>query len=114
MTPRVCAGAQLPSLPILLLDPAKGCLCPRCLTARLASVRTRNADCGSKRVLDAMQAHMSQPYAGRSHDEAIAARKGKRQSAQAPPGGEATITGTEPAPEHGSGELSDEGRPEAA
>lgn len=53
---------------------------------------------------------MTNPYAGRSHDEAVAIRKGKPQAAQEPPGGSAAIAGTEPDREHSSGELSDEGR----
>jgi hypothetical protein len=49
-------------------------------------------------------------YAGRSHDEAYAARKGKRQPAQEPPGGAMAVDGTQADDQHSSGQLSEEGK----
>jgi hypothetical protein len=49
-------------------------------------------------------------YAGRSQEERIEQRKGKRQKAQEQPGGAMAVEGTEPDKEHSSGVLSEEGR----
>ena len=48
---------------------------------------------------------MTQYYAGRSHDDAVAARAGCRQRAQEPPGGNMAIDGTEADAQHSCGEL---------
>lgn len=49
-------------------------------------------------------------YSGRSHDERIAQRKGEKQRAQEPPGGEMAVHGTAPDTHHSSGELSQRGK----
>lgn len=51
-----------------------------------------------------------QPYAGRSHDEAVAARRHERQRAQEQPGGGMAVEGTAADPKHSCGELSDAGK----
>jgi hypothetical protein len=51
-----------------------------------------------------------QPYAGRSHDEAVAARKQERQRAQEQAGGHMAVEGTAADPKHSCGELSDAGK----
>jgi hypothetical protein len=53
---------------------------------------------------------MSANYAGKSHDEAVAARKKEKQRAQEQPGGEMAIEGTEADAAHSSGELSERGK----
>jgi hypothetical protein len=53
---------------------------------------------------------MTQNYAGRSHDEAVAARKDKKQKAQEQAGGDMAIEGTEADAQHSCGELSDKGK----
>jgi hypothetical protein len=53
---------------------------------------------------------MSLDYAGKSHDEAVAARKNQKQPAQQPPGGEMAVDGTQPDKTHSSGELSERGK----
>ncbi|CDY76950.1 hypothetical protein BGLT_05861 [Caballeronia glathei] len=49
-------------------------------------------------------------YAGRSQEERIAARKGRKQKAQEQPGGAMAKEGTQPDRAHSSGELSEEGK----
>jgi hypothetical protein len=49
-------------------------------------------------------------YAGRSHDEAYAARKGKKQPAQEQAGGEMAVEGSEADDRHSSGQLSERGK----
>jgi hypothetical protein len=51
-----------------------------------------------------------QPYAGRSHDEAVAARKHQRQRAQESPGGKMAVDGTGADPKHSRGDLSEDGK----
>jgi hypothetical protein len=53
---------------------------------------------------------MSLNYAGKSHDEAVAARKKEKQRAQEQPGGEMAVDGTEADAVHSSGELSERGK----
>ncbi|MFL9895466.1 hypothetical protein P0D71_26515 [Paraburkholderia sp. RL17-383-BIF-A] len=53
---------------------------------------------------------MSLNYAGKSHDEAVAARKKVKQKAQEQPGGEMAVEGTEADALHSSGELSERGK----
>ena len=48
---------------------------------------------------------MTQCYAGRSHDDAVAARAGQRQAAQEQAGGDMAIAGTEADAQHSCGEL---------
>lgn len=50
------------------------------------------------------------PYAGRSHDERIAARKGRKLPSLEQPGGEMAIEGTQADPTHSSGKLSERGK----
>ncbi|SAL56834.1 hypothetical protein AWB68_02765 [Caballeronia choica] len=49
-------------------------------------------------------------YAGRSQEERIAQRKGKKPKADEQPGGSMAREGTQPDAEHSSGELSEEGK----
>lgn len=49
-------------------------------------------------------------YAGRSHDEAYAARKGKKQPAQEQAGGAMAVEGSEADDQHSSGQLSEAGK----
>lgn len=53
---------------------------------------------------------MSLNYAGKSHDEAVAARKKENQRSQEPAGGEMAVDGTEADAVHSSGELSERGK----
>jgi hypothetical protein len=53
---------------------------------------------------------MTLDYAGKSHDEAVAARKQKKQKAQQQPGGDMAIEGTEADAQHSCGELSERGK----
>jgi hypothetical protein len=53
---------------------------------------------------------MSLNYAGKSHDEAVAARKKEKQRAQEQPGGEMAVEGTQADQAHSSGELSERGK----
>jgi hypothetical protein len=53
---------------------------------------------------------MTLNYAGRSHDEAVAARHKQKQKAQEQAGGEMAIEGTEADAEHSCGELSERGK----
>lgn len=53
---------------------------------------------------------MTQCYAGRSHDDAVATRAGKRQPAQEQAGGDIAIAGTEADAQHSCGELSAPGK----
>ncbi len=53
---------------------------------------------------------MSTNYAGKSHDEAVAARTGKKQRSQEQPGGEMAVDGTESDATHSCGELSERGK----
>jgi hypothetical protein len=53
---------------------------------------------------------MTLTYAGRSHDEAVAARKDRKQKAQEQAGGDMAVEGTEGDATHSSGELSEQGK----
>lgn len=53
---------------------------------------------------------MTLNYAGKSHDEAVAARKHKEQKAQEQAGGDMAVKGTEGDAGHSSGELSERGK----
>jgi hypothetical protein len=53
---------------------------------------------------------MNLNYAGRSHDEAVAARKKEKQRSQEQPGGEMAVDGTQADATHSSGELSERGK----
>lgn len=53
---------------------------------------------------------MSSNYAGKSHDEAVAARKKEKQPAQDQAGGEMAVDGTQADKAHSSGELSERGK----
>ncbi|TDV39248.1 hypothetical protein C7405_101365 [Paraburkholderia caballeronis] len=53
---------------------------------------------------------MTQSYAGRSHDEWVAARTGQEQRAQEQAGGEMAMEGTEADAQHSCGVLSAQGR----
>lgn len=53
---------------------------------------------------------MTLNYAGRSHDEAMAARHRQKQKAQEQAGGEMAVEGTEVDAEHSCGELSERGK----
>ncbi|WP_459706550.1 hypothetical protein [Paraburkholderia sp. 2C] len=53
---------------------------------------------------------MTLNYAGRSHDEAVAARHGQKQKAQEQAGGVMAIEGTEADGKHSCGELSRQGK----
>ncbi|EEA00221.1 hypothetical protein BH160DRAFT_4499 [Burkholderia sp. H160] len=53
---------------------------------------------------------VSLDYAGKSHDEAVAARKKARQRAQEPAGGEMAVNGVEADATHSCGELSERGK----
>ncbi|MGF6575017.1 hypothetical protein ABH945_007146 [Paraburkholderia sp. GAS333] len=53
---------------------------------------------------------MTLNYAGRSHDEAVAARRKQKQKAQEQAGGVMAIEGSEADAEHSCGELSEQGK----
>lgn len=53
---------------------------------------------------------MTLDYAGKSHDEAVAARKKQKQPAQEQPGGDMAVDGTQADAEHSAGELSERGK----
>ncbi|QBR04097.1 hypothetical protein [Paraburkholderia pallida] len=53
---------------------------------------------------------MTQYYAGKSHDDAVAARAGRRQRAHEQPGGSMAIEGTEADMQHSCGELTERGK----
>ncbi|ACD21308.1 hypothetical protein [Paraburkholderia phytofirmans] len=53
---------------------------------------------------------MSSNHAGKSHDEAVAARKKEKQRAQEQAGGEMAVDGTEANATSSSGELSESGK----
>ena len=53
---------------------------------------------------------MTTDYAGKSHDEALAARKNQKQKSQEQAGGEMAIEGTEGDATHSCGELSERGK----
>lgn len=53
---------------------------------------------------------MTQSYAGRSHDEWVAARTAQRQRAQEQAGGDMALEGTEADAEHSCGVLSAQGK----
>jgi hypothetical protein len=53
---------------------------------------------------------MTQYYAGKSHDDAVAARAGRLQRAHEPPGGKMAIEGTEADAQHSCGELTERGK----
>jgi hypothetical protein len=53
---------------------------------------------------------MNSNYAGKSHDEAVAARKKDKQRAQDQAGGEMAVDGTQADQAHSSGELSERGK----
>lgn len=53
---------------------------------------------------------MSNDYAGKSHDEAVAARKKEKQPAQEQPGGDKAVEGSHADKAHSSGELSERGK----
>jgi hypothetical protein len=53
---------------------------------------------------------MSNDYAGKSHDEALAVRKKVKQRAQEPAGGEMAVDGVEADSTHSCGELSEKGK----
>ncbi|MFM0055795.1 hypothetical protein [Paraburkholderia phytofirmans] len=53
---------------------------------------------------------MNSNYAGKSHDEAVAARNKEKQRAQEQAGGEMAVDGTEADATHSSGELSERGK----
>ena len=50
---------------------------------------------------------MTRISSGKSHDEALAARKGQRQKAQEQAGGEMAVENTQSDAEHSCGELSE-------
>lgn len=52
----------------------------------------------------------SETYAGRSHDDRVAARNGAPVPAQQQPGGELAEPGTAPAPNASCGQLSEKGK----
>ena len=52
----------------------------------------------------------SETYAGRSHDDRVAARKGKPVPAQEQAGGGMAVPGTASGPDSSSGQLSEEGK----
>jgi hypothetical protein len=49
-------------------------------------------------------------YAGKSHDERVAAREGKPVAAQEQPGGDMAVPGTKADEQHSCGELSEKGK----
>jgi len=53
---------------------------------------------------------MTHIYSGKSHDEALAARKGQRQKSQEQPGGEMAVEDSQSDSKHSSGQLSEEGK----
>jgi hypothetical protein len=53
---------------------------------------------------------MNNEYAGRTHDERVAARKGKKMKSQEQAGGEMAVEGTGSDRTHSSGELSEAGK----
>jgi hypothetical protein len=53
---------------------------------------------------------MTEDYAGKSHDEALAARKHHKQRSQEQPGGEMAAPDTRADRTHSCGELSEEGK----
>ncbi|POR50621.1 hypothetical protein B0G62_108113 [Paraburkholderia eburnea] len=53
---------------------------------------------------------MTQYYAGKSHDDEVAARAGRLQRAHEPPGGNMAIEGTEADAQHSCGELTERGK----
>jgi hypothetical protein len=53
---------------------------------------------------------MTIDYAGKSHDEAVAARKQEKQKSQQPPGGDMAVENTQADSEHSCGELSERGK----
>ena len=53
---------------------------------------------------------MNSNYAGKSHDEAVAARKKEKQRAQDQAGGDMAVDGTQADQTHSSGELSEAGK----
>jgi hypothetical protein len=50
---------------------------------------------------------MTTDYAGKSHDEALAARKNQKQKSQEQAGGEMAVDGTQADAQHSCGELSE-------
>jgi hypothetical protein len=55
-------------------------------------------------------AAMTTDYAGKSHDEAFAARKKQKQKSQESAGGEMAVDGTQADAQHSCGELSERGK----
>ncbi|GAB2896361.1 hypothetical protein GCM10027093_35050 [Paraburkholderia jirisanensis] len=53
---------------------------------------------------------MTRIYSGKSHDEAVAVRKGERQKAQEQAGGNMAVEDTQSDPANSSGQLSEEGK----
>jgi hypothetical protein len=53
---------------------------------------------------------MRRDYAGKSHDEAVAARKKVKQRSQEPAGGDMAVDGVEADDTHSCGELSEKGK----
>jgi len=53
---------------------------------------------------------LNQRYAGQSHDEAVAARKNRKQRAQEQADGVMAVDGTEADSAHGRGKLSEHGK----
>jgi hypothetical protein len=53
---------------------------------------------------------MTTDYAGKSHDEALAARKNQKQKSQEQAGGEMAVDGTQADAQHSCGELSERGK----
>jgi hypothetical protein len=68
------------------------------------------ADCQAANAVFEGADEMTLNYAGRSHDEATAARHRRKQKAQEQAGGEMAIVGTEADAEHSCGELSERGK----
>ncbi|WP_133646482.1 hypothetical protein [Paraburkholderia flava] len=53
---------------------------------------------------------MTLDHAGKSHDEAVAARKQQKQKAQEQPGGDMAVDNTQADATHSAGELSEKGK----
>lgn len=53
---------------------------------------------------------MTLDHAGKSHDEAVAARKQQKQKAQEQPGGDMAVDNTQTDATHSAGELSEKGK----
>jgi hypothetical protein len=73
--------------------------------------RGKNGACWMVAVSHSMEEPtMTRDYAGKSHDEALAAREKQKQRSQEQPGGDMAVDDTQADATHSSGELSERGK----